>query len=471
MKKSKDKLTTSYEDDERLGIALSRRLRQEQPEECPGPEELAALIDGHLDEEQKDQHMRHISACDRCYEAFILGSQMHKETVKRKNIVFNPLALAASVLIVILSIYIVYKSGLTPKKSEPEYPAAEAVVEHRKAPAPAMKKTFGTDVNKEKAAISPAEKLQPPRKRDSGKGAGRKDEFEDEKVPPGHFEAKKSHSQVYPSKAMKVERFQKEETEDAEAVTVRKKEESPRTGRGETVTRLKSADREVAKRNQKPSKAVPSTVSGVTVEESVGQDRRQEFGASDEKTTWNEVDRLNQQQFNYKEYIPPKEQKLLFNEAINLTNKLEGELMEFRQQAQKSRESRQIQTYQRRAGPFLNIVVVQDGHTISPNINYFQQRSKPGSVEYQFYALARLGWYYKGNWYDGGEDVTQTVRSIQTLGKTGIADKDDTREGSIGDKSSIKKLLKRWEKLQPYLKGIFREIADQTIEHLTGCAQ
>jgi hypothetical protein len=367
--------------------------------------------------------MRHISACDRCYDTFILGVEIREDMGKKRNVVFRPLALAASVLLVVLSIVIIYKSGISPKKEELAYPAPETIEESRPESMP----------KKGEAAF---------------KAAGDKEE-----VPP-------------PAKARPQPRAKQvtgKETDSRDASKYGEDQAMRSRTRAVGGTK-KAAGREVEKRAGQRLKAPPPEAAqvavGVTQEQKALHHLEEEAAeAEGDDPTWQEVDRLNLRQFPHRQYIPPEQQKSLFNEAINLTHKLGGELSVTQKQARQKQDYRQLQNYQRRAGPYLNVVVQKDANYVSPNVGYFQQRSKPGSSEYRFYELARFGWYYKGTWYGGG-DHKETDRVDTTTAKTS--------DMAPQPQYSTRALLRKWQKLRPQLSGIFRQIADQTIEYLKG---
>ena len=126
MEKDKDKLPVLEAVDERFGDVLSASLREvgDRADQCPSPEDIAALVDGRITGQRKDGIMKHISSCDACCETFILAAELHKEAMaplqapkERSNIIFfRPLALAASILIVVISVYLFFKSDV-PKTS------------------------------------------------------------------------------------------------------------------------------------------------------------------------------------------------------------------------------------------------------------------------------------------------------------------------------------------------------------------
>lgn len=82
---------------------------------CPPMEDIAALADGRLKEDEEERIMKHLSACDSCYRTFLLGSRLNEAgSLKRNIIAFRPLALAASILIAVVSLFFVYRTLFPP---------------------------------------------------------------------------------------------------------------------------------------------------------------------------------------------------------------------------------------------------------------------------------------------------------------------------------------------------------------------
>ncbi len=451
MKEGKDRQNAAVFADEILGQTLSRALHRDQPVGCLNPEEMAALVDGRLQGEQRDRLMHHISACDRCYDIFILSAEMQEDMGKKRIVVFRPLALAASVLLVVLSIVIIYKSGISLKQEEPAYPSSETSGEFRPESMPKKAEAFKAAGDEEEVTTPSEEKPQPLAKQVTGKGADRRDESKYEETRRKRSGARGAKLEEPLQKEMKAKTATKATAEPL-AEAVGEKKAAGREGEEKAEQRLQAP----------PPKAAQAAVGGTQEGEVLDS-------LDKDEPTWQEVDRLNLQQFPQRKYIPPKEQKHLFNEAINLTNKLGGELSEMQRQAHQKQDYSQIQNYQRRAGPFLNVVVQRGTNYVSPNITYFQQRSKPGSIEYRFYELARFGWYYHGTWYERGGNLAQTLRYLDTRKESEKVDPTDAKASKMGQQPGYpdKRLLGKWKKLQPRLSGIFREIADQTIEYLS----
>ena len=105
-------------DDLSIGKALSKSIGNLGKGDCPSFEEIAALIDKRVKGKRRDEIMKHLSICDKCYKIFLMSSHLIEKKSTRKYHIFHPMALAASVVIVLLSIFLFYKSNIIPKTSK-----------------------------------------------------------------------------------------------------------------------------------------------------------------------------------------------------------------------------------------------------------------------------------------------------------------------------------------------------------------
>ncbi len=152
MSEYKDKSPAPPGLDEQLGRAITRHMAGDTESPCPSAEDIAAAVEGTLPPQEKNRLLEHISACDDCYDTFTLTSQLYldsqpvkdiepepvvpmeapeKKPGKSKLVYLKPLALAASLVVVVFSFYIYYKSD-APKTAQ------EMVLRHEKAEIPMM---------------------------------------------------------------------------------------------------------------------------------------------------------------------------------------------------------------------------------------------------------------------------------------------------------------------------------------------
>lgn len=90
-----------------IGRALSRSLSKSPPDlQCPTAERMAAFVDGGVAEEERDNILKHLAACDRCREVCILAHNLiHPVPVRqgrrRWYIAGTALAAAASMILAV----------------------------------------------------------------------------------------------------------------------------------------------------------------------------------------------------------------------------------------------------------------------------------------------------------------------------------------------------------------------------------
>ena len=117
------------ESDERLGTLLSDGLSADghSSGQCLSSEDIAVLVEGNLIGSERDRMMKHLAACDDCREIYLLAAELHDEENQKvqlipdstpqpkRNRFYRPLAMAASVMIAVFSLYIFYNVSGIPK--------------------------------------------------------------------------------------------------------------------------------------------------------------------------------------------------------------------------------------------------------------------------------------------------------------------------------------------------------------------
>lgn len=106
--------------DHTFGRLLSNKLKSIPPDDCLPLETIARLVEGKISGKERQQIMSHISVCNNCYEVFRLSDQLRTESQPESKKgdqirLFRPLALAASIFALVISLIIVYQAGLFKK--------------------------------------------------------------------------------------------------------------------------------------------------------------------------------------------------------------------------------------------------------------------------------------------------------------------------------------------------------------------
>lgn len=490
MKDNKDKLSVLEAVDERFGDVLSAGLLEagDRTDQCPFPEDIAALVDGRITGQKRDEIMKHISSCDACCETFILAAELHKQAIaprqalkERSNIIFfKPLALAASILIVIVSIYLFFKTDV-PKTSrallemeestagrdavqpQPTVPLEADFLDKEKKPeTPPTPKRYS--MPKAKVGAPAAVKKGAPASAGEGrledsttKKADKKLEFYDRK---DHF--KKAEEKV----EKKAGRMQtKKSVPEEEAFELEGTRE--RTNRrGKTPTALQKAGKPVQTAPKKMNVAAQ-----VVGKERVGQKQQkrqavtggldahtgivdnEKFVVLQKNRAWSQANLMNQQSQLVRTYTA-KELQEMFRNTIDLTKQLNQEYEKLMEKAPKTGDFTEINAFIRGVAPLITIKASKNISSIYPNIGYFLSMSVPGSLEHQFFKLARSGWCEpKIGCYgmETGSEPDYRNKALQTVRR---------------DKDISEDQLMQWKALQPKLRGVFQDVAQYTIENI-----
>lgn len=460
----------SSPNDEKIGTALSRGLAGlETPEmaQCPGAEEIAAVVEGIVSDEERDRVLKHVSGCDTCYDMFLLTAQLQKQEEeeskeeKHKIIFLKPLALAASLLIVAFSIYLFYRSGEIPKTPEDLMEKSDAAekarVEVRQPPpAPIAKKAIPKDQKAfgfadTEAAPAPKKVQKQEIKTKTAAKPARVKESEEEIKRPGKeigwdtFTGKKG-AETFEAKQEKleeevlIEKEKREEPVELKTAVPRERKKGDETaGEGRHMRRMKSKmavpetkSQPVDKRrmSQQLAEADEAPAAGLSYAGVKGFPLQQQAVV------------MNMQVQQIDRFVPQSELGNLFKETILLAQQMGQEFEALRKEAAKANEPGKIDSYVKGLKPLLSVKITDDKAYIFPNVDWFLSRSEPRSVEYQFFSLARSGWCdISGFCYKFKEKKT--------------------------DKTAVKSQLLRWQILQPRLTGVFKEISANTITRLS----
>lgn len=216
-------------DNEIVGEVLADHISRSQRGRCLTEEEISRLIDGTCPPALRDRCLAHLAACDRCREVYALSRDL-MPIEDRKVIQWRrPLAWAASFLVVIVSLYVFFETGLYRKPEMKEIPAEEEmafkeVSDDMKSLGYLEKKSGGTPEESEKKTGNVPEKRSEYREKDrsrtfSKKGAPRK---EVSKNPPGML---KSDT---PEAASPVVKREKAENKVSQQVSRKKRSKPPR---------------------------------------------------------------------------------------------------------------------------------------------------------------------------------------------------------------------------------------------------
>ncbi|MCU0287043.1 MAG: hypothetical protein MUF15_11685 [Acidobacteria bacterium] len=393
MKQNRNKSSVNIKaghDDEIIGTALSRELPFTRPgiiegHECPTPEDIAAILEGQVSPRKKDLILKHLSTCDDCYELFLLTAGLYENQKKEvlldklikkekmpKIFYWRPIALAASILIMVLSVYLFYRNGnhlsqaptTLIKKHEPakEYPAPP--------PPPGALNESSAKSFQAKTKITADEKAGPPNSQ-SLQATTQPEEVKD-------FDAA-SAAGASPVPMSRVSNVSSELREKDEA-------DKAETDKEETDKKVETGEKDNYVRQQ--TLKLKRRICGIG------------------------------------NYIPGEILAEILNDTITLTHQISSELA--------------IDLYLNELKPLLTMKIEDDKTFIMPNADWFYNKSEPGTVEYDFFSLARSGWCV-------GRDLCHIPET---------------------NHAALKKLQEQWQNLVPRLTGIFKQVAIYTIDRL-----
>jgi hypothetical protein len=483
MGKDKDKLSVLEAVDERFGDVLAASLREvgDGTDQCPSPEDIAALVEGRITGQKRDEIMKHISSCHACRETFILAAELHKQAIapmqaqkERSNIIFfRPLALAASILIVVISIYLFFKSDV-PKTSRqllemdesttsreavqprpavpgetPATPGKYSMPKAEKEAAPGLKKGAPASAGEGRLEDSTTKKADKNLKfydrKDHVRKAEKKEKPKEEKKT-GRMQTKKNVPEQ--------EAFALEETRER----AKRRGEPPRALQKAEKTpqaapkKMKAAVQAVGKERVEQEQEKRRTVTG-SLETQTGIEDNEKLIALQKNRAWSQANLINQQSQLSRTYTA-KELQEMFRNTIDLSKQLKQEYAKLKKKAQQTGDLTEINVFIQGVAPLITIKTGKNVGHIYPNIGYFLSMSVPGSLEHQFFNLARSGWCEpKSGCYDmeTGTAPDYRKKALQTVGR---------------DKYISEDQLMQWKALQPKLSGVFQEVAQYTIENI-----
>ncbi len=444
MKKQYHRLNMPYS--QALGEVLVDSFKEPLAGGCVSLEEIAGLVDGSIQGEERDRIMVHLSACDRCYQTFLLTADLQEKKLARRSFVSHPLRLAASIIVAAFSIFLFYKIVFIPKASEKLQPSRMLVqeqgIKHEEKEEPAAP----VDELKDGDKKTVTGKAQPAPGKRGDIPVSSREEFTADEEKPGEAakEAEEKSEQEQDIQAgVGIASLSQAPAQRQDLQKLKKNEAADRRyqGRDSQSQQYQLRARDDRQKDQKGQPAAPQKMGRVVWQ--TGED-----------PVWHAADRLNRKCSGFQTHIPQDELPGLFKETLDLAGTLQYKFAELRTEASDSGDFKKIDFYIQRLKPAIDAVSVGNVNFILPALNYFQKMSSPGSAEFEFFRLARSGW---------------CDRMGLCKGEHGLPAWNEPESGLTGkEKKDVKAgLLKEWQKLQPRLNGIFLDIAHSTIAHLS----
>ncbi|MDQ1351343.1 MAG: hypothetical protein QG657_1645 [Acidobacteriota bacterium] len=416
--------------DERLGAVLARGLTAAagfEPgqctefSECPAAEEIAALVEGAAPAKEKDRLFKHISACADCYESFMLTMESHKKVEeerkedKHKIIFLRPLALAASVLIVVFTAYFLFRTGGIPKTLGDLPEKSEALNESSER----LRQPVEMPFQDKSKVVTETDTRRISMDREAAQKEDKKRKLSSPRPAPPAAPAPVATSRVEESRKEEFKAQEKPKDAELEADKLEMTAKPAKGGTSQPIARSAAEKSEI-------------------VDDEAGKNRLDGYAGQKDIPYQQQAVILNQQVQQINTYVPQKELNNLFNQTVYLSQQMLKEVQLLNKEAVANRDFDKINSYVEEVKPLIKVTVEADTVYIFPDIEWFLSRSDPGSVEYRFFSLARSGWC--------------VADDLCTTGKLSGPE--------------TQKLLAQWQELEPQLTGTFKQIAARTISHL-----
>lgn len=469
MKEDKDKLL-----EERLGHLLSQSVRHEKSgiESCLSEDEMALMLDGNTTSEERDRMMTHIASCDTCLEVFQLSAGLIQEEEsgetpgyrefeittglleeKRRTRGFRSyyksLALAASVLIVAVGMYLFFNSAFIPKTADrheafmDEKPAAKESLPQSEPQSSAQTASQDSAPDLEKT-----DQLSPSRPVPVQEGKS-------EKMNKSRLEQSRQMKLGLDEKAGKKAAARKDIPDDGlrlSPVPAKKKAITPPMEKQKSTLQKteETLDNKQLKKPQLKETEQDSLSDQETINVSDSQPAALASAAAanqpKQPVSTTGLQRLNMMTQRQSGYLASIDLRNMFSQALQLKTDLSRSLDRQKNEQRLQYRSRTDSEADVLAEYKPLVQVVQQGgrDMVLPDVAYLLSRSQPGTIEYNFFNLARFGWCTP----DGV--CVQNQNLVRSFGKD-------------VDKNS---LLARWETIYPSLTGTFKQIADATIARI-----
>lgn len=168
---------------------------------------------------------------------------------------------------------------------------------------------------------------------------------------------------------------------------------------------------------------------------------------------WNTIDKINNELSKLDKYPSIDVLERLFKESVTISNsnELSDEFNNLRSEAYDSDNFSIIDQYVNRCKPAITVAIMGESNNMGVNIDYFITICRPKTAEYNFFELAKDGFYRSSNLSIGTAEfpewIEQTESSFQGIVVT----------------EKAKTYLQKWQSIQKNQKGFLRDIADTTI--------
>jgi hypothetical protein len=173
---------------------------------------------------------------------------------------------------------------------------------------------------------------------------------------------------------------------------------------------------------------------------------------------WNNIDRINQQLTQIKkDSSSENELEQLFKQSIQIAlgTELGDEFEKMRDEAYTSNDFKTIEQQSKRCLPAINVFIMGESNNIGVNVESFIEKSTPNSKVYNFFELAKNGFYfYSERCSPGTADFPIWFERTES-----------SFQGEINIEKA-KEYLAKWKSIHQELEGFYKSVAESTINCL-----
>lgn len=518
-----------------LGTLLAKNIPTTTPNQCLSDQEIASLADNSTPADLREKMLQHLASCPSCLEIFQLVNQLllpekndeqsqlnHPSTQPTQQIIplfpdshykkqksfLKPMALAASLLIAILSIYVFFRSHDFPHSMQEmttetrdntgkpmlQPPPAKKEItnqmnftrkgdndisrEKKKLTAtitgnatlpPSPQPPTATQTNEESPEINENNQTpqsstnQPPHTATTSTNQEIKQtDNEDEKR---KYEKSTPHSQSIQTKA------NSNQKNDQNLPSTRLEDASQQQFTTDNASTGQNQTRTPAPGYRQQIDSLPTQQQPTSENTQIKDKNKNDLYEKEQKeqiildSQFGQVDAVNFAFRSSRTYMPAGQIQRLFRETLLLSRELKPMVENLRAQATKTGNFQPINSYIKRMSPAVTAEISPHSSHIYPNISYFLSRSEPGSPEHRFFTLARQGFCDDLGTCYNFDSLPHLSISQKTLEqKENFSSQDERQERD--ERNERNERLKQWKNLYPHLTGVFKEVAVKTMKRL-----
>ena len=171
---------------------------------------------------------------------------------------------------------------------------------------------------------------------------------------------------------------------------------------------------------------------------------------------WDSIDLINKELSHLEKGAGGNRLELLFKSCVGIisSNDFIDDFDEMRARAFESDDTVVLSRSVSRCKPAIIVEIMGESNNIGVNIEYFLSKCKPGTDEFDFFQLAKEGFYINSDMLFGTADFPVWIQRTES-----------SFQGTV-NKQKAKEYLKKWKSLRDGLNGYYKQISDYTVQCL-----